>query len=263
MKNRWYITGGVLLALALLLLLAEAWPVRKLPEAEKAVQAAVSAQEREKEEEPAPLQKEPPEPYVSPVDFESLQAENPDIYAWLYVPGTEINYPILQREGDDGYYLQRNSQGQPDKNGSLFTESAYNARDFSDPVTIIYGHHMRSGAMFGNLQRDYSAAGSLEELWEIIVYLPEEEIHYQAFAGVPYSGIHILRYYDFTIPVVYEAFLDQACSARELSANVRQDAGAAPGDQLLILSTCLQGNNKRRYLVLARRMDDRTETSIY
>lgn len=262
MKRCWYLIGGTLLALAVLLLLAELWPPPKPSAAEEAVQAAVSAREQEPEGNPLPAD-ETPEPYVSPVDFASLQTSNPDIYAWLYVPGTEINYPILQREGDDGYYLQRNSQGQPDKNGALFTESAYNSRDFSDPVTIIYGHHMRSGAMFGNLQKDYSAADSLEERGEIVVYLPEEEIRYQVFAGVPYSGIHILHYYDFSIPVVYEAFLNEIHSIRELNANVRPDVEVGPEDQLLILSTCLQGNNKNRYLVLAKRMDDKMEPSVF
>lgn len=262
MKKRWYLLGCTLLVLAVLLLLAEVWPPPSPLAVEEAVQAAVSAREQEPEKSP-PLAEETPEPYVSPIDFASLQSANPDIYAWLYVPGTEINYPILQREGDDGCYLQRNSQGQPDKNGALFTESAYNSKDLSDPVTIIYGHHMRSGAMFGNLQRDYSAADSLEEREEIVVYLPEEEIRYQVFAGVPYSGIHILYYYDFSDPVVYEAFLDNIRSIRELNANVRQDVEVGPEDQLLILSTCLQGNNKRRYLVLAKRIDDKIEPSVY
>nr|WP_325300544.1 class B sortase [uncultured Oscillibacter sp.] len=262
MKQRWYIAGGGLLALAAWLLLALLWPAPGRPAAEEAVQAALSTKVQAPQREVLPVQAEEPEPYVSPVDFESLWAVNEDIYAWLYIPGTEVSYPLLQREGDDGYYLSRNSQGETDKNGSLFTESAYNSKDFSDPVTVVYGHHMRSGAMFGNLQADYASGDFSGERGEVMVYLPKEEICYRVFAGVPYSGTHILYYYDFSIPVVYEAFLDQIFSTRGLNANIREDAEVTPEDQLLILSTCLQGNNKRRYLVLAQRVDDRDTAQI-
>lgn len=85
-------------------------------------------------------------PYVSPIDFASLQKENPDIYAWLYIPGTEFDFPILQRAGDDDYYLTHDSDGNDNSMGAIFSESSYNDGKMDDPATVLYGHHMVSRA---------------------------------------------------------------------------------------------------------------------
>ena len=60
-------------------------------------------------------------PYVSPIDFASLQKENPDIYAWLRIPGTEFDFPILQRAGDDDYYLTHDNDGNDNSMGAIFS----------------------------------------------------------------------------------------------------------------------------------------------
>lgn len=189
--------------------------------------------------------------YTSPVDFETLWAMNPDIYAWLYIPDTEINYPVLQRDGDDGYYLKHGSDGRSSAAGAVFTESAYNGKDFSDPATAIYGHHMKSGAIFGSLQALYSTPEGVKAHPDITVYLPERELHYRVFAAVPFDMRHVLYYHDFSDPEQFQAFLDEVFSVRSINASFDEEAEVKAEDQLLILSTCLQGNSKRRYLVLA------------
>lgn len=256
MKKRYW-AGGILLLILCALCIAVFFG-RASPAAELERETQISVAEREKADtsgKPFPSQStlppQAPPPYESPIDFQSLQEMNPDIYAWLYIPGTEINYPLLQREDDDSFYLDHNSAGESAKQGALFTEGVYNSKDFMDPVTIIYGHHMRSGEMFGNLQALYSAEGGLDEFGEIIIYLPESELHYQAFAGVPYNKKHILAYHDFENPDVFQTFVEEALSVRSLNAVVNNEADVSPEDQLLILSTCLQGNNQRRYLLLA------------
>ena len=261
MKKRWYAAAGALLALVCLLAFFLLRPAPAPSAVEEAVQQSVMQARSERAEEPLPETAEEAAPYVSPVDFESLRTMNEDIYAWLDIPGTDISFPILQREGDDGYYLRRNSQGENDMNGVIFTEGTYNSKDFTDPATVVYGHHMRSGAMFGHLQETYSSLEGLREYGEIIIYLPEEEIRYQVFAGIPFSNIHVLYYYDFSKPYIYEAFLEHIRSIRGIDANVDDEIAVTPEDQMLILSTCLQGNNQRRYLVLAKRIDDRTSMS--
>lgn len=72
-------------------------------------------------------------PYVSPIDFASLQKENPDIYAWLRIPGTEFDFPILQRAGDDDYYLTHDSDGNDNSMGAIFSESSYNDGKMEQP----------------------------------------------------------------------------------------------------------------------------------
>ena len=83
------------------------------------------------------------------VDFDQLRQQNEDVTAWLYLPDSVINYPVLQH-GDNDYYLTRQIDGSYNKNGSIFMDYR-NASDFSDRNTIIYGHHMRTGNMFGKL----------------------------------------------------------------------------------------------------------------
>ena len=97
--------------------------------------------------------------YVSPIDFAALEEMNEDIYAWLYIPGTEINHPILQSvRGDNDYYLDHTVDHLEDENGCLFTEYLYNSKDFDVPVTVIYGHRRRTGDMFGQLQELYAVS---------------------------------------------------------------------------------------------------------
>lgn len=193
------------------------------------------------------------EPYVSPIDFATLQAANPDIYGWLRIPGTEFDFPLVQREGDDSFYLTHNSDGEEDPAGAIFTESAYNSADMGDPVTVAYGHQMIAGTMFGKLQATYSQENALDDYGEIIVYLPDREFHYQVFAAVPYDNRHILYNYDFTDSRRYNAFLNSIFEVRELGAVMNRDISVTPEDHLLVLSTCLRGNDHKRYLVLAKR----------
>jgi sortase B len=85
------------------------------------------------------------------VDFASLQKINGDIVGWIYVGGVGISYPIVKGQDDD-YYLHRTFKRQSNFAGSIFMEYQ-NSSDFSDPNTIIYGHNMKNGSMFGKLKR--------------------------------------------------------------------------------------------------------------
>ena len=192
------------------------------------------------------------EAYVSPIDFETLQANNPDIFGWLEIPGTEISYPLLQSAEDDTFYLDHDVDGNSSSAGALFTESLYNSTDMTDAATVIYGHHMKSGAMFGDLQQIYSDASDFAECNEIVIYLPDRELHYTVFAAVPYDNRHLLQSFYFTSERSYDLFLESIYSVRAISAQFNDALEVAYGDQLLILSTCLSGNSNGRYLVIAK-----------
>ena len=235
--------------IAVLLLLLVFVDLRKTTE-----QSYFEPPEEEASDGSAPVEQESveAEPYVSPVDFDALHEINGDIYAWLYIPDTEISYPLLQHPEDDAYYLRRNVDGDYDVKGVLFTEASYNSRDFSDPVTIIYGHNMKSGEMFGALQRVYSSQEGMEEHSEIIVYLPERELHYTVFAAVPFDKRHILYNYDFTNQRTFRLFFQKIMSVRALNAVFAEDESIQSGDSALILSTCLNGDRSRRFLVCGK-----------
>ena len=191
------------------------------------------------------------EAYVSPVDFDQLQSLNPDIYAWLEIEGTDISYPIVQDPDDDTFYLRHNSDRAYSADGAIFSEATYNHRGLTDPVTVLYGHHMLSGAIFGNLQYYYSSGSYLSEHPTFTVYTPEAELTYGVFACVPFSSEHILYYNDFSDESAFETFFDGVFNVRELGAQFNETYAPQFGDKILILSTCLASNNTRRFLVMA------------
>ena len=78
-----------------------------------------------------------------------LRAVNPDVVAWLQVDDTQINYPVVQGE-DNNRYVNTDAAGDYSLSGSIFLDYR-NASDFSSPNSILYGHHMAKGTMFGQL----------------------------------------------------------------------------------------------------------------
>lgn len=83
------------------------------------------------------------------VDFEALWEVNPDCVAWIFIEGTEINYPVVQGE-DNSYYLKHMFEGTWNSSGCIFLDFRV-AADLSDRHSIIYGHHMKNGTMFSGL----------------------------------------------------------------------------------------------------------------
>ena len=153
------------------------------------------------------------------VNFAVYQKINKDIYAWIRIPGTPIDYPILNRKGDNEYYLKRNYYRYADTRGSIFTED-YNNRDFNDPVTLIYGHNMRNGSMFGSIQKTYTKKSFMQSHKELQIILPDKTYTYEIFAAVPYSNIHLMYYYDFTNTYVFTEVMNDILSVRAMNAVV-------------------------------------------
>lgn len=183
------------------------------------------------------------------VDFDELQAMNPDIYAWIKIPDTDISYAVLQRDGDDDqeYYSKHSENGAYYSGGSIFSQS-YNRKDFSDPMTVLYGHNLRNGRMFAQLN-DFSDAEVFESHRYIYVYLPDRMLVYEIFAAYPHSSEHLLLCHDFADAEDFAAYFDDVRAQKSLQANVREDAWPQPGDRVLTLSTCYRGDNHQRYLV--------------
>lgn len=221
---------------------------------ENPIDAAIE-KERVNVTETAPEVSLEPEIYRSPVDFDALQKVNPDICAWLDIPGTDISYPILLREGENAFYLSHGENGEPSSAGALFMED-YNSRDFTDPAIAVYGHQLRSGAYFGNLQEIFETAEGFQAHPECLVYLPDRMIRFQIFGAVPYNDTHLLYTYHFGNQYEYYNFLDRVKEVRSFSAHLREEALPVYGDQLLILSTCLRTDSTCRYLVLGKAVEE-------
>lgn len=192
---------------------------------------------------------EPEKPKVEiPIDFEKLKSENPDIYAWIQIPGTEVDYPIVQSPTDDAYYLDHTVTGAKGYPGSIYTES-FNSLDFSDKNTVLYGHNMKDGSMFGGLDK-YIDISYMNEHSEIIIYTPEHKFTYQVFAAVTYDDRHILKSFDFGEEAGVQAFLDSVMSVEHIASQFSREIEATADDRLLTLSTC-NGNSTQRFLVEA------------
>ncbi|MBQ8249175.1 MAG: class B sortase [Clostridia bacterium] len=196
------------------------------------------------------------------LNFDKLWEVNSEIHAWLEIKGTRIDYPILQSKNYDEKYLNTGFDNSYYLGGALFTQSTYNGLDFNDPVTLIYGHTMRSGSMFGRLERTYSDPSSFKEHSDIMIYLPGEVRHYTVFAAVPYDALHILDAYNFSKPYMYRRFFADVKDIRAINANFNEEAFPEVGDRVIILSVCLGENAARRYLVMAVFNEDLADNGI-
>ena len=188
-----------------------------------------------------------PEPEVEiPIDFAMLQERNPDVHAWIYIPGTNIDYPILQSDDYQEFYLNHNIDREPDIAGALFTQD-FNGLDFRDVHTIIYGHDMADGSKFGTLHR-YLDARFMEEHQYIYIYTPRNIFRYQVVYAVTYDDRHILMSFDFNNTEEYELFIYSLQNSPNINNHWNPDVSWRAGEPLITLSTCT-GNPYHRLLI--------------
>lgn len=199
---------------------------------------------------------EPPEPKLpeNPIDFSKWMSENDDVYAYIYIPNTNVNYPILQSGVDDNYYLRRGL----DKNyllaGVIFTQS-HNKKDFSDPVTLVYGHNMtEDGSMFATLH-NFEDETFFNENRDVTVYTPGHILKYEVISAFKYDNRHIMNYFNFDDPAQKAEFFNTVLNPTAFPRNVREGAALSENDRLLVLSTCMS-NNSYRYLVCCKFVSD-------
>lgn len=184
------------------------------------------------------------------LDFKALQERNPDIYAWIEVPGTKVDYPIVQHPTDNTYYLTHTIDHKEATAASIYTET-YNSTDFEDHLTVIYGHNMKNGSMFRTLH-NFENYDFFEENREIIIYLPEQTRHYEIFAAYTYDNRHLLHTYYCEEPDSFEKYLDEVFAIKDMGAYIDHDIEVTGEDYVITLSTCVNsGNSSQRYLVQA------------
>ena len=246
MKKHAWLIAGIVCALLCVALLIKALPGRRAP-----VEIIEPTVTDPAGEDPVSAEPDPP-PYESPVDFAAWQEKNPDVYAWLSIPGTQISYPVVQHPTLDEFYLNHDATGAWAAAGALFTQATYNSLTFEDPVTVVYGHRQNDGTMFGDLQPLYLGDADFSQINEIVIYLPDGEQHYQIFAAVPHSNEHLLYAYDFSRKESYQEFLDGVYATTDSAANFDLSAAADVNDRLVILSTCLKTNRTNRFLVIGK-----------
>ena len=154
----------------------------------------------------------------NPIDFDTLTAQYPDIYAWIRIPGTKVDYPIVQREGDNGYYLNHTIDGRKRTEGSIYTED-YNSKDFEDANTVIYGHNMKNGSMFKTLHK-YKDKQFLLDNSEIYIYQKDRVLKYKIFAAYIYDNRHLMLSFDFEDENIFRNYLKTHCNVLHTLYNI-------------------------------------------
>lgn len=182
------------------------------------------------------------------VDIAAMRKEvNSDIYAWIYIPDTVIDYPVLQHPTDNSYYLNYNIDGSKGYPGCIYTEN-YNKKDFSDPNTVIYGHNMKNGLMFAGLHK-FGDSVYFDEHPYVYIYTEDTLLVYEIFAAYESGNEHILYDHDFTDADTYRDYLNGIFQVRSMNANIRESAVVTEDDKILTLSTCIADKSDNRYLV--------------
>jgi len=184
------------------------------------------------------------------LDWDLLKETNPDIYAWIYIPNTKVDYPILQSSKDDTYYLNHDINGNKNSEGSIFTEGKYNGTDFTDFNTLVYGHNMKAKTMFATLH-SFEDASFFEENRYVFVYTPDKVLVYDIFAAYTFSDVHILANYSTVSDEGKQQYLEDVFGVRDMQAHYREGVEVTVNSHLLTLSTCIGGQPNNRYLVQA------------
>lgn len=193
------------------------------------------------------------------INFRYLSKINKDVSAWLKIPGTNIDYPVLHRDHDEEYYLYRDLNQKYSGYGSLFfAQGCMPLR--KDTSLLIYGHHMKDGSMFAGLMQ-YKQKKFYDSHPYIHLYTPEYNYQYR-IASVFLTdiskdnpdAIYCDDYIDMSDPAVFEEFA-RLTDKRELYDT---DVELYPGDQLLMLSTCEYSSQNGRLVVVACQTDQRS-----
>ncbi|MDE6661911.1 MAG: class B sortase [Lachnospiraceae bacterium] len=189
-------------------------------------------------------------------EYETLYNKNKRLIGWLKIDNTEpsIDYPVMQTTNNE-YYLDHNFNQEYDKNGSIFLDADCDVVHRNTNL-IIYGHHMKSGKMFGNLNK-YSSESYCKE---------HSTIKFDTiYEKGTYEVMYVFRsriYNEDEVVFKYYQFLD-AASEQEFNSNMQEmaaislyDTGvtASYGDELLTLSTCDSSEEDGRFVVVAKRI---------
>ena len=191
------------------------------------------------------------------VDFDELNSINTDVYAWLYIPGTEVDYPVAQsiEYKEDDYYLDHNIYRQYQFSGTIYSQLK-NHLDFHDPVTVLYGHNMLNGTMFATLHR-FEDREFFDEYNTAFVLTKDKVLTYLIYSAYVFDDRHILNTYNFDEEGVFQEYLDSTLEPHSYSENVREGVTLNTSNRILTLSTCTGGASNTRYLVQGVLVDER------
>lgn len=182
---------------------------------------------------------------ASEVDFEAIRQTCKDVVGWLQLKDSVIDYPVVQGQ-DNAYYLNHLPDGTPNESGSIMMDQA-NSNTFADAVTILHGHNMHSGAMFGDL--DLYADEAYYRAHPVMhLFTPEEDYKVCVFAAYTVDGNTFDYATSFSDEAAFKAFIQQAMSETPYDTGITVNYG----DRIILLSTCAYSYKDARFVVLGK-----------
>lgn len=183
------------------------------------------------------------------INWAKLKKRNSDAYSWVYIPGTKVDHVVVQpsKKRSDLFYLNRNIDRKYEFAGTIFSEKM-NHKDYSDPVTVLYGHNMINGGMFATLHK-FKNPKFFKKHKKMYVYQPNRKLTYKIYSAYTYDDRHIMNSFDFSDPKILKQFQKSTLKPKSFDKNVRKKTVLNENSKILILSTCTNGASNTRYLV--------------
>jgi len=187
-----------------------------------------------------------PENIVLPnVDFDALYEMNSNVVAWIIIPGTAINYPVVHYS-DNERYLYHLFDGTRNRTGAIFAD-ARNNEIFTDKHTIIYGHNMNNGSMFAQITR-YRSQEFFEENPYVFLLTPTGNYAVVLFAGYTANTSASSWNRNFEDDYAFEEWATERQQRSDFVSNIE----IKPTDRIVTLSTCTNVNRDGRYVIAGR-----------
>lgn len=184
------------------------------------------------------------------IDFEALQSVNTDVIGWIYVEALDdVSYPIVKGT-DNSTYLHMTYEKNYNFAGTIFIDYE-NSSDFNDCNTLIYGHNMKNGSMFGQLKEFSKDPETYKKSKYFWIFTPEKSYRYEIIAAYV-TSVDSDTYTLFKGPgEEFQEYLNKITGYSEIQTT--------PGtmtvkDKIITLSTCT-GNESTRYVVQGKRVD--------
>lgn len=183
------------------------------------------------------------------IDWNKLKERNTDVYSWVYVPGTKVDHVVVQpsKSKSDLYYIDKDLDKNYKFAGTIFSERM-NKKDYSDPVTVLYGHNMINGSMFATLHKFHNPK-FFKKHKKMYVYQPHRRITYKIYTAYTYDDRHIMNSFDFKDAKVLKDYQKMTLNPKSMDKNVRKNTTLDANSKILTLSTCTNGASNTRYLV--------------
>lgn len=178
--------------------------------------------------------------FQNPIDFNALKEINEDVIGWIRIENTDIDYPIVQAKDND-YYLHRDINKKYSTCGWIFMDYK-NTNSFIDKNTVLYGHNIKSGIMFYDLQKILD--NKLGTNITIEIFTPEEKLEYRVYS----SYLEEPEDYAIKSNLVEESdvqdYIKEMLGRSSILYNIVPDKT----DKLITLSTC-DSSGKNRIII--------------